>query len=90
MDDPEYTLFRDLMNMFDQVTTLNQGCSILYCVWFSSLSPPCQERKKMEAKYRETTALLRKALEDIIYLSAQNEELEQQLAKATNWEPRFY
>jgi len=46
-----------------------------------------EERSKMDTKYRETTALLRKALEDIIYLSGQNEELQKQLHHAESWEP---
>lgn len=36
---------------------------------------------------RETTTLLRKALEDILYLSTKNEELEAQLRHARTWEP---
>lgn len=49
-----------------------------------------EERSKMETKYRETTALLRKALEDLIYLSGQNEELQRQLQHAESWEPSIW
>jgi hypothetical protein len=36
---------------------------------------------------RETTTLLRKAVEDIVYLTNRNEDLEAQLRHATTWEP---
>ena len=42
-----------------------------------------EERTKMEAKYKETTSLLRRAMEDVIFLSAQNEELEVSKRKST-------
>lgn len=41
-------------------------------------------------RVRQVTALLRKAMEDVIFLSAENEELQKQLKHARTWEPRLH
>lgn len=46
-----------------------------------------EEQNKMEAKYRETSALLRRALEDVLFLTSENDDLRAQLEYAKTWEP---
>lgn len=46
-----------------------------------------EERKMMETKYSEIAKLLQQAVQDIVFLSNRNAELEKQLRLAAAWEP---
>lgn len=45
------------------------------------------EKKELEGKLSETSAMLQQAVQDLMYLTARNAELEKQLIAAAAWEP---
>ncbi len=46
-----------------------------------------EERHTMEDKYRELSKLLQQSVQDIVFLSNRNTELERQVIDAAAWEP---
>ncbi len=46
-----------------------------------------EERKTMETKYSEIAKLLQQSVQDIVFLSNRNTELERQVLEAAAWEP---